>query len=260
MITLRRKCNKILENDIENDVIEIKDSNLLQMKNNIIKQKIAAKDEYDKKIKKFNDQLLQLSQKQEQLNIQAEKAQQINNSSNQSQQENVNEGKNHKHEILSAIIRKVNNDLDLSYSLSENEISRMARKIVDVINANRNNNNLLNDIHYELKKYCLNHNKISLSQSELNKFLNEFEKNASESNYNIISNIFKNIQNKIYFDDDTNIDELEAELQYLNIDVIDEDLYNNELTIEFPKNYNKNEFKELLNDLNLLKNNSHLFS
>lgn len=258
MINLRRKSNKILENDIENDVIEIKDSTLLQMKNSIIKQKNDAKNEYDTKIKKLNDQLLQLNQKQEQLNKQALQKQQIqqNNSSNK----NINEGKNYKHEILCSLITNVNNDLNLSYKLSNNEILRMGRKIIDTININKNNKNLSNIIKHELKKYCLNHSKISLSQSELNMFLNKLEKSILNCNHKELSNMFNNIHNIIYYTDEINIDELEAELQYSNIDIIDEDSINNKLIIEFPKKYNRNTLKNILIDFNIFENNLHLFS
>ena len=260
MITLRRKHTRINEYDeATNTVVEITDPALLQKKTAIEKQKLQLKTTYVNSVKRLDDQLIQLGKQQSQLNAQnnSQKSNTGINDNESKQNNNVNEGKNHKHEILSSIIKKVNNDLDLSYSLSDDEIFRMARKLVDIINENKNTDNLVDIIRYELKKYCLNHNKISLSQSELNKFLNEFEKLAAASNYNVISNIFNNIQNKIYFNDDTNVDELEAELLYLDIDVIDEDLNKNVLTVEFPKKYSKHELRELLSDFNIMKNNSH---
>lgn len=261
MITLRRKHTRINEyNEATSTVVEITDPALLQKKTAIEKQKLQLKTTYVNAVNRLDAQLIQLGKQQSQLNAKnnSQKSNTETNDNENKQNADVNEGKNHKHEILSSIIKKVNNDLDLSYSLSDDEIFRMARKLVDIINENKNTNNLVDIIRYELKKYCLNHNKISLSQSELNKFLNEFEKLAAASNYNVISNIFNNMENKIYFNDDTNVDELEAELLYLDIDVIDEDLNKNVLTVEFPKKYSKHELRELLSDFNIMKNNSHL--
>lgn len=266
MILLKRSKSKILENNVENDIVELKDSSLIQMKNNIIKQKIAAKDEYNRKIKRFDDQLLQLSRKQEEINIKnnqnkdnIKQNSNIENDSSANQSEQMNEGKNYKHELLCTLIKKVNNNLDLSYSLSDSDIFKMARKVIDTINKYKNDNDVVNKLKYELKKYCLNHNKISLSQSEINTFLNELENVIINSNYNPLSNIFKNINNTIFFNIDTNIDELESELTYIDIIITDEDLQNNKLVVKFPKRYNKNELKNILSDFDILKNNLHLF-
>ena len=162
------------------------------------------------------------------------------------------EGKNIKHDLLADAILNALSNNDFSYTLSDTEIKRWARKFNDIFK--ENNNTDWKSIRIKIKEYILKQAKISMSHIEINNFLDnlEYELNTSEE-YNIFSSMFDNDNNIIInFDDDTNVDELENELTDAGFEIVDEDFENNTITILNVKD------KKLLYQLNNILNDYYL--
>ena len=256
-----RRYNNISEdtNSIDNDTQEITDQNLQQKKAQLLQQKANAKEQYDRTCQRIDSQIIQLYNQQATINKQNSLKKQNNQQNESVNYSIINEGKNSNHELLAKAILNATSDLDMSYSLSNIEINRLSRKINDVIKRHKNDDNALSEIEYEIKKYLINHNRICLSQSEINSFINSLEIELKHKDYAQFSNIFNQHNDiKIKFTDDTNIDELEAELTDLDFDVI-EDLDNNTLTLSNVDDYNLKSLKSVLKFYDLLKNNEDLF-
>ena len=152
------------------------------------------------------------------------------------------EGKNIKHDLLSEAINDVLSTYNFSYTLSNAEIKRFARKFNDIFNENKDED--WQTLRIKIKDYLLKHSKVSLSQIEINEFLDALEDVLSnDRKYGVFETLFTNTD-EIYieFNDDTDIDELENEIADINIDIIDEDLENNILTIS---NVSASKLKEL---------------
>ena len=169
---------------------------LLNNKQKIVQEFNKAQEVYNAAVKKrdlalkpIEDQLLQIEKQ-----IASETG--TNNITNNNSNEALNEGANSKHALLSsAIINAVNNS-DMSYELSLTEANRLARKINDFINSNKNNKNLYDDMRMMIKKYFLNHKNISLSQSEINSFNDALKNELRNSKYNVF-NLFRNEYNEL---------------------------------------------------------------
>lgn len=168
--------------------------------------------------------------------------------------ESVNEGVNGKHSILQDIIMQCVKSLDLSYSLDISDASRLARKINDFVNSNKESNTLYDDVKMTIKNYFRHHNKISLLNSEINAFTDEFMNRLHNKNIPQFAKIFDRIDDiVITFNSNTNVDELENELSDLGF-IIDEDYDNMKLILTNVDSYNYNELQNVIDRYNLRKN------
>lgn len=260
MVTFRRYKNISEDtNSIDNDTQEITDQNLQQKKAQLLQQKANAKEQYDRTCQRIDAQIIQLYNQQASINKQNAAKKQNNQQNESVKYHKINEGKNSNHELLSLAISNAINGLDISYSLSNVEINRLSRKINDVIKQHKNDNNALSEIEYEIKKYLINHNRICLSQSEINMFIDSLEKELKSKEYKKFSKIFNDHDDVVIkFTNDTNIDELKADLIDLNFNIT-EDLDNNELILSNVDDYNIKSLKRILKFHNLLENNDDLF-
>ncbi len=235
---------------------------LLNDKQRITQEFNKAQEIYNNAIKKRDDALKPIEAKLLQIEQQLASetgTSNVSNNTNESPNEALNEGVNSKHTLLSgAIINAVNNS-DMSYELSTEEANRLARKINDFINSNKNSKTLYEDMRMMIKKYFLNHKNISLSQSEINSFNDALKNELRNSKYTVF-NLFRNESNELVLniDDYVNVDELEADLADLDFDIT-EDLDNNTITI---LNYNENfedDLLEILEYYGLMKINREKF-
>lgn len=168
--------------------------------------------------------------------------------------ESVNEGVNGKHLLLQDIIMQCVRSLDLSYSLDMSDASRLARKINDFINSNKGSNKLYDDVKMTIKNYFKHHNKISLLNSEINRFTDEFMKKLHDRQIPQFKKIFDTISDIVVtYNANTNVDELENELVDLGFD-IDEDHNNMKLILSNVDSYNYNELQNIIDRYNLRKN------
>ena len=174
------------------------------------------------------------------------------------------EGKNMKHDLLSEAISNVLNDINISYSFQTNEIKRLARKITDLFNANGSDK--WEEFRIKIKDYLLKQSKISLSQREINTLLDALKDELQNPIYEIFSQMFdkaiiEDVEENIiiYFDDDTNIDELENEITDAGINIIDENFENNSLTLENVSIEQMKQLKLILNDYFLDEINLDIF-
>lgn len=276
MIYLRKKIEKLAE-DVDADTQDSEDISFKQKKMQLLQQKNNAKMQYDRTAQRIDAQILQLYNQSIQKSKQNSNNQNTqNNKTNNDNKESENsekneslkyknykrlfEGKNHKHDLLANAFANTIKKIELSYVLSDIEIYRISRKINDILNKNKDNTDILNVLRYEIKKYLLNHNTISLSQSEINKLLDEFEKELKKPKYSEFNYIFNSALDKITIniDFDTNIDELEADLENEGFD-IDEDLDNDILILTNINETNIKTLKDILIDYNLLKINRNIF-
>lgn len=277
MIYLRKKIEKLAE-DVDADTQDSEDITFKQKKMQLLQQKNNAKMQYDRTAQRIDAQILQLYNQSIQKSKQNSNNQNTqNNKTNNDNKESENsekneslkyknykklfEGKNHKHDLLANAFANTIKKIELSYILSDIEIYRISRKINDVLNKNKDNtDDILNVLRYEIKKYLLNHNTISLSQSEINKLLDEFEKELKKPKYSEFNYIFNSTFDEITIniDFDTNIDELEADLENEGFD-IDEDLDNDILILTNVNKSNIKTLKDILIDYNLLKINRNIF-
>lgn len=276
MIYLRKKIEKLAE-DVDADTQDSEDISFKQKKMQLLQQKNNAKMQYDRTAQRIDAQILQLYNQSIQKSKQNSNNQNTqNNKTNNDNKESENsekneslkyknykrlfEGKNHKHDLLANAFANTIKKIELSYVLSDIEIYRISRKINDILNKNKDNTDILNVLRYEIKKYLLNHNTISLSQSEINKLLDEFEKELKKPKYSEFNYIFNSALDKITIniDFDTNIDELEADLENEGFD-IDEDLDNDILILTNVNKSNIKTLKDILIDYNLLKINRNIF-
>lgn len=277
MIYLRKKIEKLAE-DVDADTQDSEDIAFKQKKMQLLQQKNNAKMQYDRTAQRIDAQILQLYNQSIQKSKQNSNNQNTqNNKTNNDNKESENsekneslkyknykklfEGKNHKHDLLANAFANTIKKIELSYILSDIEIYRISRKINDVLNKNKDNtDDILNVLRYEIKKYLLNHNTISLSQSEINKLLDEFEKELKKPKYSEFNYIFNSTFDEITIniDFDTNIDELEADLENEGFD-IDEDLDNDILILTNVNKSNIKTLKDILIDYNLLKINRNIF-
>lgn len=276
MIYLRKKIEKLAE-DVDADTQDSEDISFKQKKMQLLQQKNNAKMQYDRTAQRIDAQILQLYNQSIQKSKQNSNNQNTqNNKTNNDNKESENsekneslkyknykrlfEGKNHKHDLLANAFANTIKKIELSYVLSDIEIYRISRKINDILNKNKDNTDILNVLRYEIKKYLLNHNTISLSQSEINKLLDEFEKELKKPKYSEFNYIFNSALDKITIniDFDTNIDELEADLENEGFD-IDEDLDNDILILTNVNKSNTKTLKDILIDYNLLKINRNIF-
>ena len=276
MIYLRKKIEKLAE-DVDADTQDSEDISFKQKKMQLLQQKNNAKMQYDRTAQRIDAQILQLYNQSIQKSKQNSNNQNTqNNKTNNDNKESENsekneslkyknykrlfEGKNHKHDLLANAFANTIKKIELSYVLSDIEIYRISRKINDILNKNKDNTDILNVLRYEIKKYLLNHNTISLSQSEINKLLDEFEKELKKPKYSEFNYIFNSALDEITIniDFDTNIDELEADLENEGFD-IDEDLDNDILILTNVNESNIKTLKDILIDYNLLKINRNIF-
>lgn len=273
MIYLRKPVKQLTEDvdNIDKDTQDIVDSDLQKKKAQLLQQKANKKAQFDREMQRIDDQILQLYNQQANKNKNVQQTQQTNQPQQAQQNESIKikkinklfEGRNTKIELLNTAITNVFNNIETSYALSNIEINRLSRKINDTINNNKNNKNnknLLSVVKFEIKKYLLNHNRISLSQSEINNLLDLLENELQKREYNVFSYIFNsNIDSiTINMDNNINIDEFEADLADLDFN-IDEDLENNQLILTNVDEYNIKQLKRLLKKYNLLKNNYDIF-
>lgn len=276
MIYLRKKIEKLAE-DVDADTQDSEDITFKQKKMQLLQQKNNAKMQYDRTAQRVDTQILQLynqsiQKSKQNSNNQNTQNNKTNNDNKESEKSEKNEslkyknykklfeGKNHKHDLLANAFANTIKKIELSYILSDIEIYRISRKINDVLNKNKDNTDILNVLRYEIKKYLLNHNTISLSQSEINKLLDEFEKELKKPKYSEFNYIFNSTFDEITIniDFDTNIDELEADLENEGFD-IDEDLDNDILILTNVNKSNIKALKDILIDYNLLKINRNIF-
>ena len=276
MIYLRKKIEKLAE-DVDADTQDSEDISFKQKKMQLLQQKNNAKMQYDRTAQRIDAQILQLYNQSIQKSKQNSNNQNTqNNKTNNDNKESENsekneslkyknykklfEGKNHKHDLLANAFANTIKKIELSYVLSDIEIYRISRKINDILNKNKDNTDILNVLRYEIKKYLLNHNTISLSQSEINKLLDEFEKELKKPKYSEFNYIFNSELDEITIniDFDTNIDELEADLENEGFD-IDEDLDDDILILTNVNKSNIKTLKDILIDYNLLKINRNIF-
>lgn len=277
MIYLRKKIEKLAE-DVDADTQDSEDIAFKQKKMQLLQQKNNAKMQYDRTAQRIDAQILQLynqsiQKSKQNSNNQNTQNNKTNNDNKQSENSEKNEslkyknykklfeGKNHKHDLLANAFANTIKKIELSYILSDIEIYRISRKINDVLNKNKDNtDDILNVLRYEIKKYLLNHNTISLSQSEINKLLDEFEKELKKPKYSEFNYIFNSAFDEITIniDFDTNVDELEADLENEGFD-IDEDLDNDILILTNVNKSNIKTLKDILIDYNLLKINRNIF-
>lgn len=270
MIYLRKHVKQLTEDvdNIDKDTQDIVDYDLQKKKAQLLQQKANKKAQFDREMQRIDDQILQLYNQQANKNKNIQQTQQTNQPQQAQQNESIKikkinklfEGRNTKIELLNTAITNVFNNIETSYSLSNIEINRLSRKINDTINNNKNNKNLLSIVKFEIKKYLLNHNRISLSQSEINNLLDLLENELQKREYNVFSYIFNsNIDSiTINIDNNINIDEFEADLADLDFN-IDENLENNQLILTNVDEYNIKQLKRLLKKYNLLKNNYDIF-
>lgn len=277
MIKLRRKTTKINE---DNNQLAQQKLNLLNNKRQIQENFYRAQEEFnraqekfnsakkkrDEDIKKIDDNLLQIEQQltngqTDNMQQNVQQSNNTNNSNNATSETTLNEGANVKHDILTKAILLTIKDCDLSYELSITEITRLARKINDFINSHKNETGIIDKLRNMIKNYFLKHNKISLSQSEINSFNNSLEKVLHNKEYEIFKNLFKKSNDKfvLNIDDYLNVDELEAEIDDLGID-IDEDLDNNKLYLSNIDNSLMYDLAVIAKRYNILKLNNKLFS
>lgn len=276
MIYLRKKIEKLAE-DVDADTQDSEDISFKQKKMQLLQQKNNAKMQYDRTAQRVDTQILQLynqsiQKSKQNSNNQNTQNNKTNNDNKESEKSEKNEslkyrnykklfeGKNHKHDLLANAFANTIKKIELSYVLSDIEIYRISRKINDILNKNKDNTDILNVLRYEIKKYLLNHNTISLSQSEINKLLDEFEKELKKPKYSEFNYIFNSTFDEITIniDFDTNIDELEADLENEGFD-IDEDLDNDILILTNVNKSNIKTLKDILIDYNLLKINRNIF-
>ncbi len=271
MVSLSRKVNNATVNEDNDATQNITSPELVQKLAQLQKQKNDAKKRYDQEVQRLDDNIAQLMQQQAQINAQQQNQNNQQNNQNTNQQNNqqnesINysfrnrlfEGKNTKHDLLAKAIQS--SMINFSYILSNDEIKRLARKINDYLNSHKGEDDLWNSVRIDVKIYLLNHNKISLSQSEINSFLDYLEDELQKREYDVFSYLFDDKTDEIVieFDDDTNVDELEADLADLDFDV-DEDLDNNKLILTNIDSYNLRKLKSVLRSYDLLKINYDIF-
>lgn len=189
MVLIKRKVSKVNEESTENVNITISDPELVQLQSLAQQKKANAKKQWDQACQEYENTLAQLLAKQAVINKQNAKKEVVTTTNTSSGNTQVNEGVNTKHVVIGEIIDKVLNSIEVSYSLNEKEIQRIARKINDYFNEHKSDFKI-SEFRVMIKKYFLGHSSINFSQSEINEFNDAFIDEISKDKYTQFSELF----------------------------------------------------------------------